>query len=81
MTQPDRRATLGGQPASMLRERRLTNRFFLEDRCALPNQMCFFPTFPWRGFVLAVRDRDRANMNEIPISVFDITAKDFSHGR
>jgi hypothetical protein len=62
----------------MLRDRRLTKRFFFEDRCALPNQMCLVLTFPWRGFVLAVRDRDRTNKNGISISVFGVTAKDFS---
>jgi hypothetical protein len=58
---------------------RLANRFFFEDRCALPNQMRFLLTFPWRGFVLAVRDSDRANKNEISISIFGVAAKDFSH--
>jgi hypothetical protein len=61
-------------------EKVLTNRLFFEDRRALPDQMYFFLTFPWRGFVLAVRDRDRANKNEIASFVFSVTAKDFSHG-
>jgi hypothetical protein len=43
--------------------------------------MRFFLTFPWRGFVLAVRDRDCAHKNEVSIWVFGVTAKDFSHGR
>jgi hypothetical protein len=42
--------------------------------------MCLVLTFPRRGFVLAVRDSDRTNKNEISISVFGVTAKDFSHG-
>jgi hypothetical protein len=28
-----------------------------------------------------MRDSDRSNKNEISISVFGVTAKDFSHGR
>jgi hypothetical protein len=58
----------------------LTNRFLLKDRCASHNQMFFIPTFPWRGFVLAMRGGDRPNKKEIAISVFGITTKDFSHG-
>jgi hypothetical protein len=58
----------------------LTNHFFLKDRGALRNQMSFALTFPWRGFVLAVRDGNRPNKNEIATSVFGVTAKDFSHG-
>jgi hypothetical protein len=41
--------------------------------------MRFVLTFPWRGFVLAVRGSDRPNKNEVSISVFGVTAKDFSH--
>jgi hypothetical protein len=44
-------------------------------------EMCFLLTFPRRGFVLAVRDSDLTNKNEISISVFGVTTKDFSHGR
>jgi hypothetical protein len=29
--------------------------------------------------MLAMRDRDRANMNEIEIVVFSVTSNDFSH--
>ena len=42
--------------------------------------MSFVLTFPWRRFVLAMRDRHRAYQNEIAIFVFGVTAKDFSHG-
>src|SRR5262245_24582093 len=59
---------------------RLTNRFFLKDRCALPDQMSFSLARSWRAFVLAKEDRRGANKNEITIFVFSITAKDFSHG-
>src|SRR5215475_10667301 len=59
---------------------RLTNRFFLKDRCALPDQMSFSLARSWRAFVLAKKDRRGANKNEITIFVFSITAKDFSHG-
>ena len=59
---------------------RLTNRFFLKDRCALPDQMSFFLAHSWRAFVLTKRDRHGANKNEIAIFVFSVTAKDFSHG-
>src|SRR5215472_11159373 len=59
---------------------RLTNRFFLKDRCALPDQMSFSLARSWRAFVLAKEDRRSANKNEITIFVFSITAKDFSHG-
>src|SRR5215467_6126407 len=59
---------------------RLTNRFFLKDRCALPDQMSFSLARSWRAFVLAKEDRRGANKNAITIFVFSITAKDFSHG-
>jgi hypothetical protein len=59
---------------------RLTNRFFLKDRCALPDQMSFFLARCCRAFVLAKGDRHGANKNEIAIFVFSVTAKDFSHG-
>jgi hypothetical protein len=45
----------------------------------LPDQMSFVLTFPWRGFVLAMRDRDRANESEIAVFVFSVATKDFSH--
>ena len=32
-----------------------------------------------RGFILAMRDRDRANKNEIEIFVFSVTSNDFPH--
>jgi hypothetical protein len=57
-----------------------THYFFLEDCCALPDQMPFVLTFPWRRFVLAVWDRHCAYQNEIAIFVFSVTPKDFSHG-
>jgi hypothetical protein len=58
---------------------RLTYSFFLKDRCALADQMSFVQTFPWRGFFLAMRDRDRANKNEIAVIVFSVTSNDFPH--
>jgi len=42
--------------------------------------MPFVLTFPWRRFVLAMRDRHRTYQNEIAIFGFSVTAKDFSHG-
>jgi len=59
---------------------KLMNGFFLKDLCALFDQMSFFSTSSWRRFVLAKRDRHRANKNEIAIFVFSVTAKDFPHG-
>jgi len=41
--------------------------------------MSFVPAFPWRLFVLAVGNRDRANKNEIAIIVLGVTTKDLSH--
>ena len=41
--------------------------------------MSFVLAFPWRRFVLAMRDRHRAYQNEIASFVFSVTAKDFSH--
>jgi CheY-like chemotaxis protein len=41
--------------------------------------MSFVLTLPWRRLVFAVRDRDGTNKNEIAISVFGVTTKDFSH--
>jgi len=41
--------------------------------------MPFVLTFPWRAFVLAMRDRDRANKNEIAIFVFSVATKGFPH--
>ena len=55
------------------------NNFLFEDCRALPDQMSFVLTLPWRRLVFAVRDRDGANKNEIAISVFGVTTKDFSH--
>jgi hypothetical protein len=57
----------------------LSSNLFLEDRCALPDQISFGLTFPWARFVLAMRDRDRADKNEIAISVFSVATKDLSH--
>jgi hypothetical protein len=39
----------------------LMNSFLFEDRCALPDQISFVPAFPWRGFLVAVKGRDRAH--------------------
>jgi hypothetical protein len=41
--------------------------------------MSFVLTFPWRGFVLAMRDRDRADENEIAVLALGVTTKDFPH--
>jgi hypothetical protein len=41
--------------------------------------MSFVLTLPWRSFVLAMRNRDRANKNEIAVFVFSVTTKDFPH--
>jgi hypothetical protein len=58
---------------------RLTNNFLFEDRCALPDQMTFVLTFPWRAFVFAMRNRDCTNQDEISISALGVTTKDFPH--
>src|SRR5215813_3095792 len=60
-------------------ERRLTNSFFLKDRCSLSNQISFILASNWRAFILAMRDRDRANKNVIEIFVFSVTSNDFPH--
>src|SRR6516164_6439774 len=59
--------------------RRLTNSFFLKDRCSLSDQISFILASNWRAFILAMRDRDRANKNEIEIFVFSVTSNDFPH--
>jgi hypothetical protein len=59
---------------------KLMNLFFLEDRCALSDQMSFCSASGWRTFVLAKRDWHRANKNEIAVFVFSVTAKYFPHG-
>jgi hypothetical protein len=41
--------------------------------------MSFILASNWRGFILAMRDRDRANKNEIEIFVFSVTSNDFPH--
>jgi len=51
----------------------------LKDRCPLSDQISFGLTFPWARFVLAMRDRDRANKKEIAISVFSVATKDLCH--
>jgi len=58
---------------------RLTNNFLFKDRCALPDQMSFVLTFPWRAFVFAMRNRDCTNQDEISILVLSVTTKDFPH--
>jgi hypothetical protein len=58
---------------------RLANNFLFKDRCALPDQISFVPTFPWSGFVFAARDGDRANLDEIAIFALSVTTKDFPH--
>ena len=57
----------------------ITNSFVLKDRCSLSDQMSFILASNWRAFTLAMRDRDRANKNEIEISVFSVTSNDFPH--
>jgi hypothetical protein len=58
---------------------RLTNNFLFKDRCALPDQMSFVLTFARRAFVLAMRNRDRTNLDEIAIFGLSVTPKDFPH--
>ena len=41
--------------------------------------MPFLLTFFWRALVFAMRDRDGANDNKIPILVFSIRTKEFPH--
>jgi CRP-like cAMP-binding protein len=57
----------------------LTNNFLFKDRCALPDQMSFVLTFPWRALVFAMRNRDRTNLDEISIFALSVTTKDFPH--
>ena len=59
--------------------RRLTNSFFLKDRCSLSDQISFILASNWRAFILAMWDRDRANKNEIEIFDFSVTSNDFPH--
>ncbi len=73
-----RRGPSNGSTAKLAHSR-LTNHFLFEDRCALPNQMSFVLTFPWRGFVLAMRGRDRAYQSEIAALVPSVTTKNFPH--
>ena len=65
-------------PNYALRTERSASNLSLKDSCALSDQMSFVPAFPWRFFVLAVGNRDRANKNEIAIIVFGVTTKDLS---
>ena len=41
--------------------------------------MSFVLTLPRRAFVLAMRDRNRANKNKIAIFAFSVATKDSSH--
>ena len=41
--------------------------------------MSLVPTFPWTAFVFAVRNRNRANKNEIAVLVFSVTTNNFPH--
>jgi hypothetical protein len=75
-TKQDRRHS---QPKPFVCRRRLTNSFFLEDRCPLSDQIFFILASNWRAFILAMSDRDRADKNEIEIFVFSITLNDFPH--
>jgi hypothetical protein len=67
------------QPELLVCRRRLTNSFFLKDRCSLSDQISFILASNWRAFILAMRDRDRANKNETEIFVFSVTSNDFPH--
>ena len=67
------------QPELLVCRRRLTNSFFLKDRCSLSDQISFILASNWRAFILAMRDKDRANRNEIEIFVFSVTSNDFPH--
>jgi hypothetical protein len=58
---------------------RLTNSFFLKDRCSLSDQISFILASNRRAFILAMRERDRANKNEIEIFIFSVTSNDFPH--
>jgi 2-polyprenyl-6-methoxyphenol hydroxylase-like FAD-dependent oxidoreductase len=44
----------------LLEMKGIAHSVFLEDCCTLPDQMPFVLTFPWRRFVLAMRDRHRS---------------------
>jgi hypothetical protein len=57
----------------------LTNSLFLEDCCSLSDQNSFILTSSRIAFILALRDRDRANKNEIGIFVSSVTSNDFPH--
>jgi len=67
------------QPALLVCRRRLTNSFFLKDRCSLSDQKSFILASNWGAFTLAMRDRDRADKNEIEIFVLSVTSNDFPH--
>ena len=41
--------------------------------------MSFILASNWKAFTLAMRDRDRANKNEIEIFAFSVTSNDFPH--
>jgi hypothetical protein len=55
------------------------NSFFFEDRCSLSNQNSFLPASSRIAFILAIRNGDRANKNEIGIFVSSVTSNDFPH--
>src|SRR6516225_2774925 len=81
---PSRRRRPQAAPAAQSPEllvcrRRLTNSFFLKDRCSLSDQISFILASNWRAFILAMRDRDRANKNEIETFVFSVTLNEFPH--
>ncbi len=59
--------------------RQPTNSFFLKDRCSLSDQISFVLASTWRAFILTMRDKNRANKNEIEIFVFGVTSNDFPH--
>ena len=45
----------------------------------MSDQISFILASNWRAFILAMRDKDRANRNEIEIFVFSVTSNDFPH--
>ena len=67
------------QPELLVCRRRLTNSFFLKDRCSSSDQISFILASNWRAFILAMRHRDRANKSEIEIFVFSVTSNYIPH--
>ena len=57
----------------------LTNNLLFEDRCALPDQISFVLTLPWRAFIFVMGERDCTNLDKIAISVLSVTTKHLPH--